>query len=158
MTEQLHWHEAVGRLRSRVSPQNYDMWLRPIELMSWDGSTIRLRAPNSYIRFWFESNFLGSLVKELRATQEAHRALVAEERETARLHDRLRYEIGEIEAAALRAGEEDALVIERTRLQHAEHLRESALVALTGTRCESRASIRALPLRARAIGCPRRAR
>jgi chromosomal replication initiator protein len=41
------------------------MWLRPIELMSWDGATLRLRAPNSYIRFWFESNFLTSLVKEL---------------------------------------------------------------------------------------------
>jgi chromosomal replication initiator protein len=65
MTHDLPWDEAVGRLRSRVSPQNFDMWLRPIELMSWDGATLRLRAPNSYIRFWFESNFLGSLVKEL---------------------------------------------------------------------------------------------
>src|SRR5689334_22710764 len=66
MTQQLHWDEAVGRLRSRVSPQNYDMWLRPIELKSWDGATVRLRAPNSYVRLWFESNFLTSLVKELR--------------------------------------------------------------------------------------------
>src|SRR5436305_588479 len=65
MTHDLQWDEAVGRLRSRVSSQNFDMWLRPIELMSWDGATLRLRAPNSYIRFWFESNFLTSLVKEL---------------------------------------------------------------------------------------------
>ena len=66
MNQQLPWDEAVGRLRSRVSPQNYDMWLRPIEVTSWDGSTLRLRAPNSYVRIWFESNFLISLVKELR--------------------------------------------------------------------------------------------
>src|SRR3954467_357407 len=65
MNQQLAWDEAVGRLKSRVSPQNYDMWLRPIEVTSWDGATLRLRAPNSYIRFWFESNFLSSLVKEL---------------------------------------------------------------------------------------------
>src|SRR5437660_9870508 len=65
MTNDLQWDEAVDRLRSRVSTQNFDMWLRPIELMSWDGATLRLRAPNSYIRFWFESNFLTSLVKEL---------------------------------------------------------------------------------------------
>jgi chromosomal replication initiator protein len=65
MTQQLHWDEAVERLRERVSPQNYDMWLRPIELMSWDGAVLRLRAPNSYIRMWFESNFLPSIVKEL---------------------------------------------------------------------------------------------
>ena len=66
MNQQLPWDEAVGRLKSRVSPQNYDMWLRPIEVTSWDGSTLRLRAPNSYVRLWFESNFLSSLVKELR--------------------------------------------------------------------------------------------
>lgn len=66
MNQQLAWDEAVGRLKSRVSPQNYDMWLRPIEVRSWDGATLRLRAPNSYIRFWFESNFLSSLVQELR--------------------------------------------------------------------------------------------
>ncbi|TMQ04152.1 MAG: chromosomal replication initiator protein DnaA [Deltaproteobacteria bacterium] len=65
MTAALLWDEAVGRLRERVSPQNFDMWLRPIELMSFDGATLRLRAPNSYIRFWFESNFLGSLLKEI---------------------------------------------------------------------------------------------
>jgi chromosomal replication initiator protein len=66
MTQELRWDEAVGRLRSRVTPQNFDMWCRPIEPTSWDGATLRLRAPNSYIRVWFESNFLTSLVRELK--------------------------------------------------------------------------------------------
>ena len=65
MTVPLLWDEAVGRLRSRVSPQNYDMWLRPIELLSFDGATLKLRAPNSYVRLWFESNFLGGLLQEI---------------------------------------------------------------------------------------------
>ncbi len=65
MTVPLLWDQAVGRLRSRISPQYYDMWLRPIELLSFDGAILRLRAPNSYIRSWFESNFLGSLLKEI---------------------------------------------------------------------------------------------
>src|SRR3954466_4335844 len=65
MTVPLLWDEAVGRLRSRVSPQNYDMILRPIELLSFDGAILRLRAPNSYVRLWFESNFLSTLLKEL---------------------------------------------------------------------------------------------
>ena len=42
------------------------MWLRPIEVTSWDGALLRLRAPNSYVRLWFESNFQSSLVQELR--------------------------------------------------------------------------------------------
>ncbi len=66
MTVQLLWDEAVGRLRSRVSSQNYDMWLRPIEVRSFDQGILRLRAPNSYVRVWFESNFLQSLLKDLR--------------------------------------------------------------------------------------------
>src|SRR5688500_15091232 len=65
MTVPLLWDEAVGRLRSRVSPQNYDMWLRPIELLSFDGAILKLRAPNSYVRLWFESNFLSTLLKEI---------------------------------------------------------------------------------------------
>src|SRR5215510_12900375 len=65
MTVPLLWDEAVDRLRSRVTPQNFDMWLRPIELLSFDGATLRLRAPNSYVRLWFESNFLGTLLKEI---------------------------------------------------------------------------------------------
>lgn len=65
MTQQLRWDEAVERLRSQLTPQNYDMWLRPIELRSWDGTTVRLHAPNSYVRHWFEANFLSSLVTEL---------------------------------------------------------------------------------------------
>ena len=73
MTVQLLWDEAVDRLRSRVSPQHYDMWLRPIELMSWDGETLRLRAPNSYVRSWFESNFLTTLVAELHELGQAVR-------------------------------------------------------------------------------------
>lgn len=66
MNQQLPWDEAVDRLRSRLTPQNYDMWLRPIEVTSWDGSLLRLRAPNSYVRLWFEQNFMTSLVQELR--------------------------------------------------------------------------------------------
>jgi chromosomal replication initiator protein len=65
MTAHVIWDEAVDRLRSRVSPQNFDMWLRPIELTYFDGATLRLRAPNSYVRVWFESNFLSSLREEL---------------------------------------------------------------------------------------------
>ena len=65
MTQHFLWHEAVERLRSRVSPQNYDMWVRPIEISSWEGEMLRLRAPNSYVRVWFEQNFQTSMVSEL---------------------------------------------------------------------------------------------
>lgn len=62
------WDTALQRLASRVSPQNFDMWLRPIECVSVDGSVLRLRAPNAYVRLWFESNDLDAVLREIRAS------------------------------------------------------------------------------------------
>ncbi|MBV9579712.1 MAG: DNA repair protein RecN [Chloroflexi bacterium] len=76
------------------------------------------------------------LFRELRAARSAYQDLVASERETARLQERLRHEIVEIEAAALHADEDDELALQRDRLAHVERLRQSALVAaeaLSGT-------------------------
>jgi len=68
MTQPLHelWESALGRLSSKVSPQNFDMWLRPIEYVSHDAGTLQLRAPNSYVRLWFESNYLETILDEIR--------------------------------------------------------------------------------------------
>jgi DNA repair protein RecN (Recombination protein N) len=69
------------------------------------------------------------LVRELRATREAHRKLIAEEREAARLQEMLRHELAEIDDANLRDGEEHELQVQRDRLQHVERLRQFALAA-----------------------------
>jgi DNA repair protein RecN (Recombination protein N) len=63
---------------------------------------------------------VAELVTELRTIRDAKGRLLAEERETARLQDMLRYEIAEIERAGLRAGEDEELQAVRTRLQHVE--------------------------------------
>src|SRR5258707_7166424 len=83
-----------------------------------------------------ERTEVARLVRELRAVREAHRRLVAEEREAARLQDMLRHELAEIEGANLREDEEHELRVQSARLQHVERLRQSALTAyeaLTGT-------------------------
>jgi chromosomal replication initiator protein len=76
MTTQPLWDEAVGRLRTRISPQFFDMWVRPLEVTSWDGTTLRLRAPNSYVRLWVEQNFLDTLRSEIRELGHDHVAIV----------------------------------------------------------------------------------
>ncbi len=62
------WETALGRLSSKVSPQNFDMWLRPIECVGQEGSVLHLRAPNSYVRLWFESNYLETVLDEIRSS------------------------------------------------------------------------------------------
>ena len=61
------WIKALRRLSERISSQNFEMWLSPIECRRIDGRTISLRAPNPYVRLWFESNYLPVLLDEIRS-------------------------------------------------------------------------------------------
>src|SRR5215471_179557 len=60
------WNSALKRLSGKIHPQNFEMWLRPIECRKIEGDRILLRAPNQYVRLWFESNYLPILLDELR--------------------------------------------------------------------------------------------
>src|SRR6266545_5738655 len=60
------WSSALSRLSRKVAPQNYELWIGSIECRSIEGNRILLRAPNQYVRFWFESNYLPIVLDELR--------------------------------------------------------------------------------------------
>ncbi len=61
------WSSALRRLSSQIATQNYDMWIRPIECHSISEQTIHLKIPNPYVRLWFESNYMESILSELKA-------------------------------------------------------------------------------------------
>lgn len=65
------WSNALRRLSDKVAAQNFEMWLRPIECRRVNGKTLFLRAPNPYVRLWFESNYLGAVLDEIR-TESGH--------------------------------------------------------------------------------------
>jgi len=48
------------------------MWLRPIECNSIDGETLHLQAPNPYVKLWFESNYLETVLLEIKAATGTH--------------------------------------------------------------------------------------
>jgi chromosomal replication initiator protein len=60
------WQRALSTLEARIKPHNFDMWLRPIQCQTVDGSKITLRAPNRYIKEWFEDNYLSVVLQEIR--------------------------------------------------------------------------------------------
>ena len=72
------WGKALSRLSSQVAEQNFDMWLRPIECRKIEGTQITLRAPNPYVRFWFETNYLTIILDELRGACEQTFSVVFE--------------------------------------------------------------------------------
>ena len=74
-------------------------------------------------------NQVGALVRELREVRKELADLRQDERELANRMDLLRYQVGEIESAHLRPGEEKDLLLERARLANAEQLAQSAEAA-----------------------------
>ncbi len=67
------WGEAVRSVEERVKPTQRDQWLRPITCLGFEGSRIRLRAPNRYQKEWFEDHFLPAILSNLEArTQTAY--------------------------------------------------------------------------------------
>jgi len=59
------WARTLDSLEQRIKPANFDMWFRPIECESLDGTHLVLRAPNRYIKEWFEDNYLSIVLQEL---------------------------------------------------------------------------------------------
>ena len=60
------WSAALAALQQRIKPHNFDMWLRPIRCQTVTDDQITLRAPNRYIKEWFEDNYLPVVLQELR--------------------------------------------------------------------------------------------
>src|SRR5690348_14156503 len=61
------WESALSSIESKIKRHNFDMWFKPIQCSSIDGDRILLRAPNRYIKEWFEDNYLDTVLDEIRA-------------------------------------------------------------------------------------------
>lgn len=59
------WSEALDGIEPRLDRQTFDMWLRPIRLDHVDGDLLHLRAPNRFLKEWFETHYLGLTLDEL---------------------------------------------------------------------------------------------
>jgi chromosomal replication initiator protein len=64
------WSEALHELEPRLDKQTFDMWLRPIRLAGVDGDLLHLRAPNRFLKEWFETHYLDRVLDELTSRHE----------------------------------------------------------------------------------------
>jgi chromosomal replication initiator protein len=62
------WDSALTQIENKINPDNFDLWLRPIECTEIDGSRIHLRAPNRFVRDWFQDNYLEAVLELLRSS------------------------------------------------------------------------------------------
>src|SRR5688572_13499488 len=59
------WERALGDLRAKLSAENFETWLGPVEFVTTEGDTIVLRIPNSFFAEWLSNNYLDVILESL---------------------------------------------------------------------------------------------
>jgi len=52
------WQAALGELQRRVGEQNFDTWIKPIQVRAERPDELVLEVPNKFVRDWLADNFL----------------------------------------------------------------------------------------------------
>lgn len=60
-----HFDKAIAQLQAHMTPQNFDLWFRPITCKHMDETRLTLVAPNRFLRDWFEDHYLPAVLQEL---------------------------------------------------------------------------------------------
>ena len=59
------WYKVQGSLREKLGAQNFEIWIRPIQMGSISGNSVNLEVPNRYYRDWVATNYGLDLNREL---------------------------------------------------------------------------------------------
>ena len=59
------WSQIQGSLREKLGAQNFEIWIRPIQMASITDDAVSLEVPNRYYRDWVADNYGPELNKEL---------------------------------------------------------------------------------------------
>ena len=55
------WNAALSQIEPKMNPVNFSRWFRPLRCLDITENTVVVEAPNSYLKDWFEANFLKDL-------------------------------------------------------------------------------------------------
>ena len=61
------WTEALRGLQPRLGSETYELWLRPLHVLGIEGQRLRLGAPSSFMKEWFENHYREAVLEEIHA-------------------------------------------------------------------------------------------
>jgi chromosomal replication initiator protein len=56
------WKKCLDRLEGELPPQQFNTWIRPLHAIE-DAGSLRLLAPNPFVRDWIEENLMGRITE-----------------------------------------------------------------------------------------------
>jgi len=60
------WREVLQIVQQQVSPQNFEIWFKPIRMLELQDETANLAVPNKFFKDWLDENYLPLLKEALR--------------------------------------------------------------------------------------------
>ncbi len=60
------WRTVLSHLKSKVSDQVYETWLRPLRFVSREGSLLLVATPHKFFKQWIEENYMPQLEEAAR--------------------------------------------------------------------------------------------
>jgi chromosomal replication initiator protein len=69
------WNRCLDRLEGEFSPQQFNTWIRPLHAVE-EGNSLRLLAPNHFVRDWVNEHLLNRLTEVLTRLQNGQTASV----------------------------------------------------------------------------------
>ena len=51
------WEKSLQLIKEKVSPQNFETWIRPIKMSSLEGNNVTLNVPNKFFKDWLIENY-----------------------------------------------------------------------------------------------------
>ena len=69
------WKRCLDRLEGEFSPQQFNTWIRPLHAVE-DGNSLRLLAPNHFVRDWVNEHLISRLTEVLMRLQNGHAASI----------------------------------------------------------------------------------
>ncbi|HBH87295.1 MAG TPA: chromosomal replication initiator protein DnaA [Syntrophaceae bacterium] len=61
------WEKSVQIIKEKISPQNFETWIRPIKISSMEGDNITFNVPNKFFKDWLIENY-HAVIKEALAS------------------------------------------------------------------------------------------
>jgi len=59
------WNEALERFRSRLNPDIFEMWFKPLSFGESSEEEIKILAPNDFVSIWLQDNYLEVIQAEV---------------------------------------------------------------------------------------------
>jgi chromosomal replication initiator protein len=61
------WEKSTNIIKEKISQQNFETWIRPIQIISIEGNNIQFSVPNKFFKDWIMDNYLSVIRDSLDA-------------------------------------------------------------------------------------------